>query len=424
MEPQDKEEEYQQSVWEIYRKEWATASSEKKVELNKRMRRWQELMKDGLTASQAHYRVMREELDYGVAKEPSDKSPGHSFWAKTRKAPFVILGLALVAAIVYCVVITGDRNALNTELESVKGDLASTQSELNSTKQTLASMQSELNSTKQTLVSTQSELSSTKQTLASTQSELSSTKQTLASVQNKLEAIEAELKLYKETLGVTVFSEGSSLSRQMNLIDNPIAANPTWQELKEFLLADPTDDKTYIKDIFDCSQFAEMLHNKAEAQGIKATFVAVNFRESDIGHALNAFKTTDKGLVYVDCTGGRLSIRRTSLERDKIAYVVKGKEYGSISLGKNTPLNYDSYEKMKADWNSYDAKLAAYNSEVRRFNSEIFGRVYYIGTAEWFRIEQWQRSLELQKRLLDNLRAQLEYVWEPLGIVESIKIYW
>ena len=410
MEPQDKEEEYQQSVWEIYRKEWATASSEKKVELNKRMRRWQELMKDGLTASQAHYRVMREELDYGVAKEPSDKSPGHSFWAKTRKAPFVILGLALVAAIVYCVVITGDRNALNTELESVQSVLASTQSELSSTKQTLAS--------------TQSELSSTKQTLASTQSDLSSTKQTLASVQNKLEAMETELKLYKETLGVTVFSEGSFLSRQMNLIDNPIAANPTWQELKEFLLADPTDDKTYIKDIFDCSQFAEMLHNKAEAQGIKATFVAVNFRGKEVGHALNAFKTTDKGLVYVDCTGGRLSIRRTSLERDKIAYVVKGKEYGSISLGKNTPLNYDSYEKMKADWNSYDAKLTAYNSEVRRFNSEIFGKVYYIGTTEWLRIKEWERSLELQERLLENLRAQLEYVWEPLGIVESIRIYW
>ncbi len=52
MESQDREKEYEHNIWEIYRKEWATASPGKKIELNKQMRRWQELIKDGLTASQ------------------------------------------------------------------------------------------------------------------------------------------------------------------------------------------------------------------------------------------------------------------------------------------------------------------------------------------------------------------------------------
>jgi hypothetical protein len=76
MESQDKEREYKHSVWEIYRKEWATASSEKKLELNKRMLRWQELMKSGLTAQQAYIRVMESESDetplYTLIEEDAD----------------------------------------------------------------------------------------------------------------------------------------------------------------------------------------------------------------------------------------------------------------------------------------------------------------------------------------------------------------
>ena len=63
MESQDNEKEYERSVWEIYRKEWETASPEKKVGLNKRMRRWQELMKNGWTAQQAYVQVMGEGTD-------------------------------------------------------------------------------------------------------------------------------------------------------------------------------------------------------------------------------------------------------------------------------------------------------------------------------------------------------------------------
>jgi len=464
MESQDKEKEYEHNVWGIYRKEWETASPEKKIELNKRMRCWQELMKNGLTASQAYYRAMQEEsdkspiytlieekLDSRVTAKPSGKQLATPSAPRLLKAPLIFLVIALVAAIVYSIVITGDKNTLNTELESVQRTLASTQAELISTRGTLASTKTELNTTKQTLASTQSELKTTEQTLtttrnelvstktelssttaklSSTTAELSSTKQTLVSVQSGLEAAEAQLSLYKDTLGITVYSgvqpppRGGGLSAEINLINSPAATNPSWKQLVSFLLTDPTDDNIYRENIFVCSEFAQMLHNNAEADGIKAAFVGIDFRGGGVGHALNAFTTTDKGLVYVDCQGSSFIIGRTNEERDKIAYVVKGKEYGLISLGANTPLSYDGYKKMQEDWNYYYQKLEAYNEDVEAFNREIFGRIYYIGTPEWEWIMQWEGNLEAQRDVLDSLLAQLEYVWETLGIVESIEIYW
>lgn len=106
---------------------------------------------------------------------------------------WIFLGLILVVAIVYSGVITGDRNALNTKLESVQSRLITMQAQFSRTESDLTKTQSELNSVKQTLASTEAELSSTEQMLASKQEELSSTKQTLTETQHRLEFIEALL---------------------------------------------------------------------------------------------------------------------------------------------------------------------------------------------------------------------------------------
>ena len=364
MESPDRETEYKHNIWEIYRKEWATASNEKRIELNQRIQRWQELMKSGLTASQAYFRAMQEEsdkppintaieeeTDYRVVEEASDKRPAISSSPRMRKAPLVFLGLALVAAIVYSVVITGDRNALNTELESVQSVLASTQAELSATRGTLASTKTELNATKQTLATTKTELAlteteldTTKQTLASTQSELTSTKQTLASTQSELSSVQQastnlqdnlsttqqQLKVAQETLGgLGITLSTSKENYDAALIDNPTATNPTWSQLMTFLSYDQTDKHTYIRNVYDCSQFSRDVHNNAEAAGIRAAVVHVESRNEVAGHASNAFLTTDCGLVYIDCTGAP----------DKIARVKTGKEYRAVVVYNITGIN-------------------------------------------------------------------------------------
>lgn len=98
-----------------------------------------------------------------------------------------------------------------------------------------------------------------------------------------------------------IFAGGDG--HEIYLQNNPSAVDPIYNELITFIKLDKTDLIQYSDD-FVCADYAELLHNNAEANGIKTAWVSVNFYNNDDGHALNAFNTTDKGLVYIDSTGG------------------------------------------------------------------------------------------------------------------------
>lgn len=109
---------------------------------------------------------------------------------------------------------------------------------------------------------------------------------------------------------------------KIELVNNPDATDPTWNELKSFLSQDKTDKKLYDEDSFLCGDFAEMLHNNAEESGIRAAYVSLNL--SSGLHACNAFNTIDDGLVYIDDTG-RSSY--SSCSADKKVTVSIGSKY-------------------------------------------------------------------------------------------------
>jgi hypothetical protein len=79
--------------------------------------------------------------------------------------------------------------------------------------------------------------------------------------------------------------------------------NPTMAELKAFLKEDHTENYPYSAPSFVCTNYAVTLHNNAEADGIRCAWVGIEGTASNEGHALNAFQTTDEGLVFVDDTG-------------------------------------------------------------------------------------------------------------------------
>lgn len=93
----------------------------------------------------------------------------------------------------------------------------------------------------------------------------------------------------------------------IELHNNPAAVDVSWEYLRQFLLDDGTDRMPYVEGAFDCSEFAETLHNSAEAAGIRTAYVCLGFAEARSGHAINAFQTTDAGLVFIDCTGQPLA---------------------------------------------------------------------------------------------------------------------
>jgi len=74
--------------------------------------------------------------------------------------------------------------------------------------------------------------------------------------------------------------------------------NPTYKEMREFLASDKTDSKPYIEGEYVCSDFAAQLNNNAEANGIRAAYVRI--RSKNWWHAVVAFETVDRGLIFID----------------------------------------------------------------------------------------------------------------------------
>lgn len=150
-------------------------------------------------------------------------------------------------------------------------------------------------------------------------------------------------------------------NKPIELINNPPSHNPTYQELITFIKADLTDEHYYVDNesilkkgqYYVCSDYAESVHNNAEAKGIRAAFVCIDFTGESIGHAINAFETTDKGLVFIDCTGSTFAshlvqgmIQLPSLKPrepviyDSIGYLKIGEPYGRISIDVASDTSY------------------------------------------------------------------------------------
>ncbi|MFC1971458.1 hypothetical protein ACFLV0_06010 [Chloroflexota bacterium] len=220
----------------------------------------------------------------------------------------------------------------------------------------------------------------------------------------------------------------------IELLNNPNATNPTYAELVAFIKEDTSDSKIYSRVEHLCADFAEEVHNNAEAEGIRAAWVSIDIEGEEDGHAVNAFQTTDRGLVYVDCTGkdvldstllriGEPTYAPTSW--DKIAYVKVGKVYGAIYLDYAESLSYDFYETYQRKWRECEEMLHEYNDEVLQFNQEIAGKVYHRGSLELAWMEARETILKEKSQLIEELTKELGYYSPtPLGIVENINIHW
>jgi hypothetical protein len=244
------------------------------------------------------------------------------------------------------------------------------------------------------------------------------------------ETLPEYIKQYENRQPQVIGSHGNTpyLSNDSGATDVSFAA------LKSFILEDATDDGVYLLGVRDCVDFAEQLHNNAERAGIKAAYVSVHFVGEEIGHALNAFKTTDKGLVYIDCTGqGFQSVtprqylheKTYPCERDRVAYVEIDKELGAISIDCVTSLQYSFYIEYTQKSLQYDRMLEDYNNEVVRYNQKAREKIYYIGSSELAALEAWKVELIKKEQTLDELGSQLgNCLFESLGIVETVEIYW
>jgi hypothetical protein len=173
-------------------------------------------------------------------------------------------------------------NTDNNQLSTMKDTLASTQSSLASTQVALTSTQDQLTSANNQITADTSQLSSDASQISSDESNLSSDSSQIATDKSQLDffnqTYQYQLKIgeqppYQEPVQVN----GNWTTANINLASNPNATEPTFAQLKEFLLSDKNIDQPYTDSEVECTNYAATVYNDCEKAGIKAYFVVLLF---------------------------------------------------------------------------------------------------------------------------------------------------
>jgi hypothetical protein len=185
--------------------------------------------------------------------------------------------------------------------------------------------------------------------------------------------------LARDTWNVTPASrDAAGLSPQTT--EYRAAQAVSFADLEKFLAADHTEDRAYDYPNYTCLDFAVDLHNSAEAAGIQCGVVAVGFAGKEDGHAFDAFPTTDRGIVYVDCTGINASERGDGAQpTDNAVYLLNDSELGELPLAQvDGHLDYGFYldrkdriDAYRQQWKQYSADVSSYNAEVEHHDSRL-----------------------------------------------------
>ena len=118
----------------------------------------------------------------------------------------------------------------------------------------------------------------------------------------------------------------------------PLAVHdPTFAEMIAFLNSNKVNWQGYGED-YACVDFACDLQREAIEKGIRCAFVGIDYPVN--GHAIVAFETTDKGLVYIEP------------QLDLPVKVEVGTKYATWLYGSNYVIDYDdTVTRIILKWN-------------------------------------------------------------------------
>jgi hypothetical protein len=257
--------------------------------------------------------------------------------------------------------------------------------------------------------------------------ELSKANALLHSIESKNEQLKNEISSMQEEL-----KRASSLLQNVSALKEGQLKNPTWEELKTFLMLDSTNELKYDKQKFDCTAFSLQLLKNARNAGLRVGFVEIEFEGQPIGHMLNAFQT-EKGLVFVDVTGNE-----NGTGKDKVAYLEVGKPYGVLDLDRvkevvldcsidceemvsslryinyTDMFSYEYFSNYMACKDLYETCGMLYNQAAEEYNRRT-GKYSYEQLSKWY-----ESLMTLKEEIISNNF----YVMSQSGVVKNINIYW
>jgi hypothetical protein len=191
-----------------------------------------------------------------------------------------------------------------------------------------AGVLNELNRTQNSLLLVGSELKAAETQWADVKAELATVEAELATVEAELATVEIELNTSKqlvESLNATLSNLQVNYER-LTTGYGYVLRDPSYQEMREFLARDKTDEREYIIGKYVCRHFAADVKANAAKERIWSAYVHITMPGP--GHAIVAFLTTDRGLVFIEP------------QLDAIANPVIGKSYWE-SVGRPRPTDYD-----------------------------------------------------------------------------------
>lgn len=190
--------------------------------------------------------------------------------------------------------------------------------------------------------------------------------------------------------------ELNTTDQHIIMTDYRNATDVSYENLTRFLASDNTEAHDYVYPGYTCSDFAVRLHDNAESHGIKAGIVCVVLNttgyenawsyldnnslyikpyasdNTDRGHAFDVFNTTDRGLVYVDCTGILEADKVNGKQPyDMIVYVQKGQELGELSINQSDSLDYGYYAQKESRYKAYLQSIKDFNDKVKGYNADV-----------------------------------------------------
>jgi len=123
----------------------------------------------------------------------------------------------------------------------------------------------------------------------------------LKAMQAQLADVEVELNASKE-LTESLEDTLASLQANYNRLTTGygyVLRDPSYREMKDFLEQDETSEQEYLRNEYICVDFAANVKANAAKEGIRCAYVVIEYLGTN-GHAIVAFDTTDRGLVYVE----------------------------------------------------------------------------------------------------------------------------
>jgi uncharacterized protein YoxC len=200
------------------------------------------------------------------------------------------------------------------ELNETQNTLLQVESELETAQTQWADVEHELNETQNTLRRVESDLETAQTQWAEAEAELATVKIELNTSTERIESLEATLSNLQVNYARLATGYGYVLR------------DPSYQEMREFLARDKTDEREYIIGKYVCRHFAADVKANAAKERIWSAYVHITMPGP--GHAIVAFLTTDRGLVFIEP------------QLDAIANLVIGRSYWE-SVGRPRPTDYD-----------------------------------------------------------------------------------